>query len=124
MTKILCFGNEFVKEDSLAKEIADELNIDNVEFVKCSSIDDLYDHKNEEELFIMDVVKGIDKVIVINDIDKLKQFKACSCHDFDLAFYLKLLTEIGQLKKVNIIGIPAEGNKEEIKEELAEMLKF
>ncbi len=116
MKKILCFGNEFLKQDSLAKELADELKIPNTEFIKCSSINDVL--KAEGNIVLMDVVKGIKKVTIINDINKLKINRLYSLHDFDLGFFLKLLKETGKIKSITIIGIPQKGNKEEIKKQV------
>jgi len=76
------------------------------------------------ELIIIDTVEGIDKVILIDDIKKLKTNKIYSLHDFDLAFNLKLLQKIGKLKKVKIFGVPMGGNEEEILEQLAKLIKI
>ena len=120
MKTVLCFGNEFLKEDSLAKELADELKIPNVKFIKCDSMNDILETKGD--IIIMDVVKGIDKPIIINDINQLKTNKLYSLHDFDLGFFLKLMKETGKIKSINIIGIPQKGDKEEIKEEIKELI--
>lgn len=120
MKQVYCFGNEFVEGDSLAKQIADKLKIEGFEFIKCDSPDILLDKK---DILIMDVVKGIKKPIVIEDINQLKEKRLCSLHDFDLGFFLQLLNEIGKLGKIKIIGIPQEGNEEEIIEKIKEILK-
>ena len=85
--KVYCFGNEFLEEDNLAKKIVDEINVDGVEFVKCDSPDEL---PLEENITILDVVHGVDDVIVIKDPDDLKEPHLCSLHDFDLGYFLKL----------------------------------
>lgn len=104
--KVYCFGNEFVKEDSLAKRISDELKVEGFEFVKCNLPDEL--EIESETLVIMDVVKGSKNVMMITDADQLKQDNTCSCHDLDLGYYLKLFQELGMLKKLYIIGLPME----------------
>lgn len=121
--KVYCFGNEFVKEDALAKEIASELAVSGIEFVACVGPEEL--PLEEEKLVILDVAKGIDKTVVLSgldDLDKLKEKACMSCHDIDLAFFLKLLKKTGSLKSVKIIAIPQEGNKEEIKKDVIELL--
>ncbi|MEE9525519.1 MAG: hypothetical protein V3V78_02830 [Candidatus Woesearchaeota archaeon] len=120
MKKILCFGNEFLKQDSLAKELADELEIPNYKFIKCNSVNDILESKGD--LIIMDVVKDIKQVKIITDIDQLKANKLYSLHDFDLGFFLKLLKETGKIKTIKIIGIPQTGNKEKIKQEIYSQL--
>ncbi|MCX8199998.1 MAG: hypothetical protein N3G76_00850 [Candidatus Micrarchaeota archaeon] len=61
-----------------------------------------------EKLLIIDVVKGITKVEVLTekDIHRLRDFPKVGMHDFDLAFQLKMLTNIGIIKEIHIIGIP------------------
>jgi len=114
--KIYCFGNEFLEYDSLAKEMADEIKIPDIEFKKCCSPEDIF--LEEDKIIILDVVEGIKDVILIDNIDQLKDNQISTLHDFDLSFFLKLKKELGELKEVKIIGIPMEGDKEKIKEEI------
>jgi len=116
MTKIYCFGNEFLKQDSLAKEVADELTINGYEFVKCSAADEIFEEKGE--IIIMDAAQGVDKVQVFDDVNKLQAHSLCSLHDFDLGFFLKLMKELGKLQKVKIIALPINGNKEDVKRQI------
>lgn len=118
--KIYCFGNEFLKNDSLAKEIADEIKIDGVNFLKCDSPTDIV--LEEKEIIILDVVEDIDKTIIIDDINQLKDNKIYSLHDFDLSFFLQLMKKTNQINKVRIIGIPMKGNKENIKEDIIKII--
>ena len=100
MTKIFCFGNEFIHHDSLAKEITDEIK--EFEIIKCNTPDNLINHENLDNIIIIDVVRGIDKAILITDIDKLRTNKSISAHDLDLGFYHKLYKE---MKKINNVKI-------------------
>ncbi|MAG07875.1 hypothetical protein CMO89_00205 [Candidatus Woesearchaeota archaeon] len=122
MTTVLCFGNQFLKQDSLAKELADEIKLKGVDFIKCDSLDAFLESK-DKNIFILDVVKGIDKVINIKDIDQLKANKLFSLHDFDLGFFLKLMKRIGKIETANIIGIPQKGDKEKIKEDIIKVIQ-
>jgi len=117
MLKVYCFGNEYVKGDSLAKEIADELKIDGVEFIKCDSVDDL-----EDNCVILDVANGINKLEILTEVDKLKSINSYTAHDLDLAFFLKLYQGMGKLGKVKIICLPLEIDKESAKKELRKLL--
>lgn len=103
-TRIYCFGNQYIKEDSLALTLANKLNIPNVEFIKCESIEPILEAKGT--IYILDQVKGIKEITLITDIDKLKNRKCVSCHDFDLQFFLKLLKKLDRIKEVIIIGLP------------------
>ncbi len=119
--KVFCFGNEFLENDSLAKEIADELVIDDVEFIKCDSPDEIF--LEEGRIVILDVVEGIDDVMLIEDINKLSDDGISSLHDFDLRYFLKLKDKIGQIDNIKIIGIPMKGDKEELKKKIEEKIE-
>jgi Ni,Fe-hydrogenase maturation factor len=121
MKKIYCFGNPYIKEDSIALELADILNADKelnkrFQFIKCTSPDFLLNEDVPDELIIIDVVKGIDEVKVMHDIENLRLSKSTTVHDFDLGNTLKLLKSRGYLKKVIIIALPyaKEANKKQV----------
>ena len=122
MKTILAFGNPLVKEDSLAIEIAKDLQIPGYEFKICSSINDLLNFKGSE-LIILDVIENIKKTALIKNIVEIKLNKSVTAHDFDLAFNLKLMKSLGKINKIKIIGIPQKGNKEEIKNGIRTFLK-
>lgn len=119
--KIHCFGNPYVEEDSLALELADELEIEGLEFIKCDGPDFLMDY--EGDLIILDVAKGIEKVELIDDPNKLSSNNMVSLHDFDLQFFLKLLHELGKLGKLSIVAVPCYYDKELAKKEVSLILK-
>lgn len=122
MKTVLCFGNPHLEEDSITTQLADELNVTNFEFIKCMYPDELYNYKNVDEIYIMDVVKGISEVKIITDLNKIKQTSSVSPHDFDLSFVLKLMEATGQLKALKIIGIPLGIKKQEIKAQVERIL--
>lgn len=119
-TKIYCFGNEFIHDDSLAKIIVDEISYPGIEFVKSNQPEDLMNEKGR--IIIIDVVKDIDKVILITDIEQLKSRDLFTLHDFDLGYFLKLMQSMSTIKEVRIIGIPQQGDRELIKEGILEQL--
>lgn len=117
--KIICLGNEFIKEDSFAKKVGDLLS-DECEVVKIKSSFELISVLNSDEEFtILDVVFGLNEVkeIFVND---LRSDSIVSAHDFDASFVLKL---IGENKKIKIIGIPMNGDVEKIKGDVKKLLK-
>jgi Ni,Fe-hydrogenase maturation factor len=120
---IYIFGNPLLDFDNLPLKIASKLQ---EEFPK---IDFVISDPNENikpingELFIIDTVEGIDRVMLIDDVDKIQTQKLYSLHDFDLAFNLKLLQKIGRLKKIKIFGVPMEGNEEKILNQLKIRIK-
>lgn len=101
---IYCFGNEYIKNDKLAKEIADKIKIPNINFIKCNKIEDILDEKGT--IYILDVMKGINEITIIKDPDQLYIGKKVSCHDFDLGFFLKLLKKLNKIQYVVIIALP------------------
>ncbi len=117
--KVFCFGNEFFKEDSFAKELIDELKIDTIEFIKCNKIDDIL--RIDKKDVILDVVKDLREVKIIK-VEDLKNNEIVSLHDFDLNSFLKLV-KIVKKDEFKIVGVPQKGNKEDIKKELIKVLK-
>ena len=124
-TIVLCFGNEFVEIDKLPIILYREFKgkIPNTEFILCDSLNEILDYINYERVFILDTVKGIKDVSVIDDLDILKDRKIYTLHDFDLSLYLKLIDKIKKIKNLKIIGIPIGFNKEEAKEKIENLLK-
>ncbi len=113
--KILVFGNPLVEQDSLALKLLPKLREKflSIEFKELDPNENLEEEIEDGKLRILDVVKGIDNVMIINDIDKLQVGKVYSMHDFDLAYNLKLLKKINKLKEVEIICLPMFMDKEE-----------
>jgi hydrogenase maturation protease len=124
MIKILCLGNEFIKEDSLAKRIGSELNLEDtdVTFIKDSFqlMELLNNFKEEDEIIILDVVLGLKEVKLLS-VDDLKSEGIITAHDFDAGFILKLLDK---KQKIKIIGIPMKGNISKIKKQVKKYLKI
>jgi len=123
MITVLCFGNPYVDEDNLAVEIAQEIKIDGVEFKILQNPDDILNYKDQDKLFILDVFRNLDDLIVVKDINKLEENKIFSLHDFDLGFFLKLMKQTGQLKETIIIGIPNGGDKFLLKEKIKDLME-
>ncbi len=111
---VLAFGNPYVEEDSLAVDIADfflKHPVPGVEFHKCIAPDEIMNYL-DKDFFILDVVAGIDDVMLIEDIDSLANEPKASVHDFDLGFFLRMMKELGSLDSVRIIGIPKKSSND------------
>jgi len=119
--KILCFGNEFLEEDSLAKKISDEIKISGIGFVKCNSPEEIFDY-TDETFVILDVAENINDVIVLKDITEIKKRKLSTLHDFDLGFFLQLMEKTGKKIDAKIICIPQKGNIKKIKTKVEKIL--
>ncbi len=111
MKRLYVFGNEYLAQDSLARVVAQELK--GVEVIHCRSPDEVLDEESDE-IVMLDVVKGIDKTIVIADPEQIKTRRLLSMHDFDVGFFLNLMSALGLEKTIKVIGIPQEGNKKQI----------
>jgi Ni,Fe-hydrogenase maturation factor len=124
MQYLLCFGNPYLAEDNLALEVGDAIikdRIKGLEVVKCVAPDEVMNYL-DKDFFILDVVKGIKKVMLIDDLDKLQSGSMVSLHDFDLGFFLKLMKETGKIDKIMIIGIPQNGAVNDFKKEVLGLL--
>ncbi|MGV8152559.1 MAG: hypothetical protein ACP5OG_05750 [Candidatus Nanoarchaeia archaeon] len=117
--KILCLGNEFIKEDSFAKEIGKELEKQGYFIINIKDsfelIEELTKLKQEKKL-ILDVVEKIKNVKELRTED-LRQDAIVSAHDFDAGFVLNLINS-----DVKIIGIPQEGDIGNILKEVKDFL--
>lgn len=102
--KIYVFGNEFFEGDEVAKELAKLIKNQKFEFIFAESPNEILNA--EGELIILDVVKGIKEVKLLENIDDLVLENSVTCHDLDLGFYLKLMKETGKITQVKIIGLP------------------
>ena len=121
MKIVYVFGNPLVKEDCLPLKLIGKLRKEfpSLNFKEFDTVEEL----QERELNIIDTVKGIKKVELIEDIDKIITDKIYSMHDFDLGYNLKLLKKMKMIDKVRIFGIPMNMKKEKAFLELAKLLR-
>jgi Ni,Fe-hydrogenase maturation factor len=119
---IYVFGNPLVREDSLPLKLINKLR---KEFpsLQFKEFDTVEDFELEKELNIIDTVKGIKKVELIEDIDKIITDKIYSMHDFDLGYNLKLLKKMRMIDKVRIFGIPSDMKEKEAMKGLCDAIK-
>jgi Ni,Fe-hydrogenase maturation factor len=124
-TVVLCFGNIYSEIDRLPKILYEELKkeITNVKFVNCEIPNEILDYKDYDNIFILDVVKGIKDIEIITDLNKLKERKIFTLHDFDLGFFLKLINSVNKIENLKIIGIPIGYDKDKAKIEIKKFLK-
>ncbi len=122
--KVYVFGNPDVEMDNAAIKVAKELEgkVKNMELVFVNPNEDL-PFAEEDEVVVMDVVEGIDKVILFSerDVDKLVLSQRSTVHDYDLGFQIRYLRKLGKLGKVKIVGIPM-GWETNFAERIADLL--
>jgi Ni,Fe-hydrogenase maturation factor len=121
MKTIYVFGNPLVKEDSLPLKLINKLKKEfpSLQFKEFDTVEDL---DLEKELNIIDTVKGINKVELIDDIEKITTSKIYSLHDFDLGYNLKLFKKMKMIDKVRIFGIPPNIKEKEAFEQLKKLI--
>jgi Ni,Fe-hydrogenase maturation factor len=122
MITVYAFGNPLVKEDSLPLKLIENLRKEfpSIEFKEFDTVEDL---ELDKELSIIDTVKGIKKVELIEDIDKIITDKIYSMHDFDLGYNLKLFKKMRMIDKVRIFGIPSDMDEKAVFEQLKKLIK-
>ena len=103
---ILCFGS-YSEGDTLAFEIYDSLKgcVDGKNLVKCKSPFEVAEHLEKEDVIILDVVKGIEKIRIFDSVEEFKKTQTVTIHDLDLGFFIKLLENMKD-SSFRIIGIP------------------
>jgi Ni,Fe-hydrogenase maturation factor len=122
MINIFCFGNPYIKEDNLALSLSKKVKLKGFNFISLNNPEQLLDYSNER-IIILDVCKGIKKIQLIKDIDRLEQNKIVSMHDFDLGFFLKLMKSSGKIKTVEIIALPYGSDENKIMPDLIKFLE-
>jgi hypothetical protein len=119
MKNIYVFGNEYLHEDRISREISNYLKCG---IVHCRSPEDLLE-ANDGEVLILDVVKNIKDPVIITSSKQIKTRKMLSLHDFDLGFFLNLMERMGINRKIRIIGVPSEGNAQELAKKVEKMIE-
>ena len=119
---ILTFGDEFHKENNPAIKLSEELEIEDFDSMRCYDPGDIFKFQNYEKIYIVEIVKDIERAEVIKDIETLKKQRVYSMHDVNIDFFVKSLKQLGQLKELVIIGIPLECDIEEIKKKVVEIV--
>ena len=103
--KLLLFGNPALPTDNLALRVGKLLAKDGYEALHLENPLGLLD-LNLTEYVILDVAYGIEEVKLIENVDRLVLGRLCSLHDFDMAYFLKLMKQLGKLESIRIIAIP------------------
>jgi len=117
MVKLICLGNEFIEEDSLAKKIGELLREDfDVVNIK-DSFQLMEIISGDGDFVLLDVLEEADGVRRLR-IEDLRVDSIMSAHDFDAGQVLKLLDV-----EVRIIGIPMKGDLKSIGKGVLKLVK-
>jgi Ni,Fe-hydrogenase maturation factor len=118
MMKILALGNEFIEQDSFAKELSKTLKVPNKIINIRDSFEFLEEIQSKGDIMILDVVQDLKQVKLL-DISDLDNNNILSAHDMDASFFLQLLKP-----DVKIIGLPQNPKKQEIPKIIKEVEKI
>ncbi|MGD0328688.1 MAG: hypothetical protein ABSB00_03215 [Minisyncoccia bacterium] len=119
---IYVFGNPDLPADSLPLKILPELKkrFPQLQF----AVKDPHEEWDcPETVTVIDTVKGIGNVTVFEDLTKFASAPSLTLHDFDALANLRYLQKLGKLKKIKIIGMPAEMHLNKALASVAEKIK-
>ena len=120
--EIVVFGNPSLSIDNLAIKVGKELQKTGIKVLHRENPIELAD-LSLDECVILDVAEGIDEPRIIENVDRLVLGRLCSLHDFDMAYMLKLLKELGTLGTLRIIALPQHGEAEALLPKVEELLR-
>jgi Ni,Fe-hydrogenase maturation factor len=111
-----------VEKDSLPLKLIGKLRqeFEDIEFKEFDPNENL--EKEGRDLVIIDSVEGIDKVVLIKDIEAIKIQRIYSMHDFDLGYGLKLLKKLNLIDSVMIFGVPMKISEDDALKQLKEKI--
>lgn len=102
---VFVFGNAALEADSLPLRILPDLKktLPNIEF---QTLDPNEEWDMPEETIVIDTVLGIKDITVFDSLEQFSAAPRITMHDFDALANLRLLSKLGKLKKIKIIGVP------------------
>ncbi|MDO8557915.1 MAG: hypothetical protein Q7S09_01830 [bacterium] len=109
--RIYVFGNADLQSDSLPHKIVPALakRFPNIQFIPTDPNE--LGLAPENPWWIMDTVKGIERVTLFKDPSRIRATRRVSVHDYDLGMHLALLGKVHKNLSLCIIGVP-QGMKE------------
>lgn len=119
---VFVFGNPNIEEDSLPLRILPRLQKEfpNIVF---ETLDPNEEWEIPENLAIIDTVVGIKDVTIFDSLDVFESAPRVSLHDFDAYANLRLLTKLGKIGSIKIIGVPSDMQENAAFEKVKSLLK-
>lgn len=123
MRTIYVCGNALEPRDRLPLLLMPYLKkrFPNISFIHFDPTEEL-SLKKTKDITLIDSIVGVDTVQIFHSLSNFQQSPQNSVHDFDLFLSLRLLIKLGKLQKITIIGVPANGKKIAIQQEVARIL--
>jgi hypothetical protein len=119
---IFIFGNPDLEADSLPLKIQARLE-HTFPDISFEAKDPNEEWDVPEELTVIDTVLDLKEVTVFDGLDAFVGAPHMSMHDFDALANLRYLQKLGRLKKVTVIGVPADTNEEKAFIEIVRILR-
>jgi hypothetical protein len=121
--KVSVFGNPNIPEDSLPLKIATylKLKLPSIEFIHQDPQEQILP-PDESVWWIIDTVIGLKEVVVINNLDELKDKRRLTMHDYDVSTELKLIKKIKPDIEIKIIGVPPFGEVVQVAKQVVAIL--
>ncbi len=119
--KLLLLGNPSLPSDNVAFKVGALLEREGFKTRILENPLDLLD-EDLEQAVILDAAEGVDEPTLLTNLDRLGLGRLCSLHDFDMAFFMKLLKRLDKLGAVRIIALPRARNPADLLEKTRELL--
>lgn len=103
--KLLVFGNPAIPADNLAVKVGKALEKEGIGVLHLEDPLGLL-ALNLDDYLILDVAERIAEPRILTNLDNLNLGRLCSLHDFDMAYFLKLMKATGKLDRVRILALP------------------
>jgi hypothetical protein len=112
---VYIFGNVTHSADAAAVRLIPILSarLPAIRFIHADPTEEWFG-EDEPSVCIIDTVHGIDRITVFSDIGGFAATESVTVHDFDLATELTLLTKLGRIGRLTIIGIPVNAEPETV----------
>lgn len=103
--KVLVLGNPLLEEDSLPLKLLPVLRKEfpSIDFDEADPADI---DSEKGQVVVIDTAKGVKDVVLLEDMDRLQNYKLISAHGLGLAEMLALMKAAGKQVQVKVICVP------------------
>ena len=108
--KIYFLGNPLDKNEKAMFQMipALEKKFPEIEFIHLDPTEEIIWGELRGKITIIDTVMGLKKTQLFHSLKKFSLSPRVSVHDFDLPVDIGILTKLGKIKKLSLIGFPAD----------------
>ncbi|MCL4338570.1 hypothetical protein M1271_02700 [Patescibacteria group bacterium] len=96
-----------------------------VKFIHLDPTEEINPFHLKDGFTLIDTVYGIKRVTVFHNLDNFSLSPRVTVHDYDLPIDIGILTKLGKIKKILLIGIPRDKKRvAETEKEVEDILKL